>query len=213
MAVMTNWNPYTDFVEKDDPLYGDGILTPFSSKFILLGVMLKAQGKNALTYADCQKIEAIGVLQTMSLAQNKNVQQLFEIGSDKEMLIPGRTFRSLNLGRALINGRNLLHRIYGNDVNLEYWDSAASNDIALNLGSKVFDRPIGLALMFYKPGVKDGTTVAEEIAASFALERCIINAHTIATNAGDVIVMENVTMTPAEIKPVTGLVYSAEQVT
>jgi len=209
MAIMKNWNPYTDFVEKDDPLYGNGILTPFSSKFILLGVMLAAKGKNALTYTECKTIEAVGVLQTMSLAQNKNVQQLFEIGSDKEMLIPGRTFRNLNLGRALINGRNLLHRIYGNDSSVEYWDSAASNDIALNLGSKVFDRPIGLTIMFYKPGVKEGS-VSEEIAASFALERCIINAHTIATNAGDVIVMENVTMTPAEIKPIpaTSLLYT-----
>lgn len=202
MATMKNWNPYKEFVEEGDPLYGNGILTPFSSKFILLGILLESDTKNALTWDKAKEIEAIGVVQTMSLAQNKNVQQLFELGSDKEMLIPGRTFRSLNVGRALINGNNLLHRLYGKDEVLEDWVDAASGGIALNLGAKIFDRPIGLAIVFYKPGVTDSNSIAEEVAAAFALERCILNAHNLSTNAGDVIVMENVTLTPAAIKPI-----------
>jgi hypothetical protein len=50
----------------------------------------------------------IGLLENVSLQQNKQLAQLFEIGSKKSFIIPGRTFKRMNLSRILFNGPSLL---------------------------------------------------------------------------------------------------------
>ncbi len=50
----------------------------------------------------------IGLLENAGLQQNKQLAQLFEIGSKKSFIIPGRTFKRLNLSRILFNGPSLL---------------------------------------------------------------------------------------------------------
>lgn len=50
----------------------------------------------------------IGVVENASVVQNKNIQQLFEIGSRKPYFIPGRTITQLGLTRVFLDAFSLL---------------------------------------------------------------------------------------------------------
>lgn len=56
----------------------------------------------------------IGLLENATIVQNKQLQQLFEIGSRIPFMIPGRTYIQVNLARLLFNGHSLLAALYPN---------------------------------------------------------------------------------------------------
>ena len=54
----------------------------------------------------------IGFVENFGMSQQKNLQRMFEIGSDRSYFIPGRTMASANLGRVLFHGPSLLRVMY-----------------------------------------------------------------------------------------------------
>ena len=55
----------------------------------------------------------IGILQNWSVAQNRQVSRLFEIGSKRAYFVTGRNFGGFNMSRILFYGPSLMRMLYG----------------------------------------------------------------------------------------------------
>lgn len=203
---LANWNPYTQAVEGVGALEKKAI----NSKFTLIAVLVDADGKPVNTWANTKKLRPIGLIQNYNLGQNKNIQQVFEIGSDIDINLPGRTYKTFSFGRILLSGKNVLSILATGDATISdltdtekaKYGEAGSGEIILNLASEYFDSPCGLAMLFYDPKVKEGDSAQEEILSAVAFEGCMVNAHQMSSSAGDVLVMESVSMMVSRIVPV-----------
>ncbi len=138
---------------------------------------------------------AIGLLETGQLQQNKQLQQLFEIGSALPYFIPGHTMISMSLNRVMFNGESLLRVIYGNR-------SAA--DINPHPGAQIQlggDRQVGfyvnLASAFFNTPTTLGFFMCDNsnnFVGGFGLEGCYVQSHVLAFSSRQVVIAENVAM-------------------
>ncbi len=157
----------------------------------------------------------IGILESAAVVQNKQIQQLFEIGSRKPYMIPGRTRVQVGLSRVIFNGDSLLAAMY---YGLKFGESTtagvlppqpASTDspghpsdypelgegsFYLNLASSFFNRPFGLALIVHDS--EDDQT------AMILIQNCMVQSHQMNVGANQTIVMENVNIIADSIQPV-----------
>lgn len=155
----------------------------------------------------------IGVIQNLRMNQNRQVQRLFEIGSERSYMIPGRLVGQLNMGRVMYHGKSLLRVLQAtrHDPSLANSSSGGitqkSNDPGdveslpgsdanfwINMASSFFDKPIGL--MFY---LKDNQ---DRDYGQFYVENAYINTHSLQLGAGSTIITENATMQFDRAKPV-----------
>ena len=122
-----------------------------------------------------QWLTPIGLVQNVSISQNKQVTQLFEVGSREPFFIPGRTLVQVGISRALFDGASLMRAVYeysngasgvpANPINDDAdsvnpvspysnapgadTTAAVSGPFYINLASEFFNRPMGLALILY----------------------------------------------------------------
>ena len=61
----------------------------------------------------------IGLVQNVSVAQQKQLQQVFEVGSKKPYFIPGRTMISAGISRILFDGPSLMYSMYLQKANAD----------------------------------------------------------------------------------------------
>jgi len=54
----------------------------------------------------------IGMLESVGLQQNKQLQRIFEIGSTRSYFVPGRTVGSISIGRTFYYGPSLMRVLY-----------------------------------------------------------------------------------------------------
>ena len=200
-VTIRDWDPYKTYADGKTLGTLGKEFGMYSSKFTLLAAMLDADDKAVTTFEEASKFVPMGLVQNFGLNQQKQIQQLYEIGSDLEVTTPGRTFRSFSMSRALIRGGSLLY-ILKQGLDDTLMAEAASGQIALNLAARIFDNPLGLAMLFYRPFTEDTGSAAQELAAAFALDRCWIQAHSMSSTAGDVVMLENITLTVTKITPI-----------
>jgi len=62
-----------------------------------------------------EQFKAIGVVQGWSFTEQKQMEELYELGSDYKYIIPGRTTGSIAITRMLVNGPDLVNALYGED--------------------------------------------------------------------------------------------------
>jgi hypothetical protein len=55
----------------------------------------------------------IGVVQGWSFTEQRQVEEIFELGSDVRYIVPGRTTGQISINRLLISGGDLLNVLYG----------------------------------------------------------------------------------------------------
>ena len=67
----------------------------------IVSKVFSKDGGDSPTAAD---FEAIGVVQNASVAQNKQLAEIFEIGSKESYFIPGRTVIQATISRVMIDG-------------------------------------------------------------------------------------------------------------
>lgn len=163
----------------------------------------------------------LGVVENFALAQNKQLQTLFEIGSDRRYFIPGRTINNLSLSRVLIDGPSLMKVLYhfylpapgasqstngplngiryGNDLERirDIKNSPGQDSMFLNLASELFNLPIGLLVMFKNNN--------DRMVASSYLEVCHINSHNFNINASSMLVAEAVNIQFDRVLPINML--------
>lgn len=151
----------------------------------------------------------IGILESAAVVQNKQIQQLFEVGSRKPYMIPGRTRVQVGLSRVIFNGDSLLAAMYYGKYSGTLPEQQASEDspghasdypdtgeghFYLNLASSFFNKPFGLALIVHDS--EDDQT------AMILIQNCMVQSHQMNVGANQTIVMENVNIIADSIQPV-----------
>lgn len=160
---------------------------------------------------------AIGLVQNVSISQNKAIQQLFEIGSKLPYFIPGRTIIQVNVGRIVLNGDSLLKMFYptlgesgetDSDIeaqaminydtdtppgaNMARGDND-SRQFFINLASGFFNLPMDL--LFY---IMDSE---KEPVGGVMLRQCYVQSHQMGVSAQQTVVAENVSIRCAQLIP------------
>lgn len=149
----------------------------------------------------------IGVIENFAMAQNRQLQRLFEIGSKRSYFIMGRNIGNLQLARTLFHGPNLLRSLYAYypaskiDTSVAKLLAALSgpvveaapkirdrpgfSDFFINLDSDIFDQPFGLFVI-----MQDSRN---QPYAGVYLEDCFLRAHQWSINASSTLVAEGIT--------------------
>lgn len=175
----------------------------------------------------------MGVVENMTLVQNRQLQILFEIGSKRQYYIPGRVIPQISFARTLFHGPNIMRALYayypakflpGRTTDIAQPSIAAFKEITacpvqenpgfedlfVNLNSDLFDKPFGLLVI-----LKDecGSPYG-----SIYLENAFINNHQLSVNASSTLVAEGVTVqferiVPVDIGAVSAALRASQEVT
>jgi hypothetical protein len=124
---------------------------------------LEAASKNAGGF----RIVPIGMVETAQISMNKPLSRIFEIGSLLSYIIPGRAVGGISLSRVFFDGPSLLKVLYMGEVEKDSADTSnkyakfmssketkgpmahiGSGNLAMNLASRFFNEPAGLAFFF-----------------------------------------------------------------
>ena len=104
---LNDWrqNIATESVQNNDGTFGGDFL---SSETLVL-----FSGPASLSSTDgINDMVPIGLTQSVQVSQQKQIQQLFEIGSKKPYFIPGRNIIGGGIGRVLFDGPSLMYSMY-----------------------------------------------------------------------------------------------------
>jgi hypothetical protein len=140
-------------------------------------------------------MKAIGLIQGMSHSETKQLQMIFELGSDAPIIIPGLTQGQISLQRVLLNGVDLLNAIYhGVDkTNL-------TNDQILR---SIRDVNHPFDLMMAKYPVLEDATQATKAVSTILFRGCQIQSRSESISAGGVVVFEQLNIMYTTIPKVT----------
>jgi hypothetical protein len=152
----------------------------------------------------------IGLVENATVTQNKQLQQLFEIGSRAPYFIPGRTFVQAGLTRVLFDGKSLLRALYENLGTTEYdaitnpddmpgadfdaSDPELGEEFFINLASSFFNKPLGLGFVIHDK--------ENESWGGFYLEECYIQNHQFSVAANQTILLENAGLRASRVVPI-----------
>jgi hypothetical protein len=142
----------------------------------------------------------LGMLQSFNAMFQKPTQPMQAIGSGRLFFVSGKSQGQAQIARLFCNGRNLLRALYTNAVQAKLdvskfddpacataFDSGDSDaKYVINLDSELFLIPFGLACFFRDK--------AHDHLGAFYLELCMINSYNIAYNAGQSLILENVSI-------------------
>jgi hypothetical protein len=135
---------------------------------------------------------AIGMLQAVNFSSTKPTQPMMAIGSGRSFYVSGKAQTQWTMGRLFVNGRNLLRVLYHNaiagGVDPSVFDDMAMDSAApqyiINLDSELFLVPMGLGSV-----IRDKT---HNYVGGFYAELCMITSYTLGWNAGQNLILENV---------------------
>ena len=139
----------------------------------------------------------IGVITNWTISQQKQIQQLFEVGSGLPYFIPGNTTATVALSRVIYSGGTILGNLYnfagmsGANADSEKEEAGfritGTNEwFAINLAAKTFDRPTTLMwIMQNNEGNKVG---------AYLFKNAYIESHVINSDSTSIVIMENATM-------------------
>ena len=155
---------------------------------------------------DTTDVVPVGLVQNAQLSQNRQIQQLFEVGSRKPFFIPGRTLTQLGISRILFDGPSLMKAMYmntkdndtvgvpnvdaddsGQAPSAPYTDDVLENSgsLYINLAAEFFNRPTGLAFVF------EDMAQGRDMGGIY-LENCYLQTHSISMSGQQTVLLENV---------------------
>ena len=151
---------------------------------------------DTVTIADTTGVSsllAIGMLQNVTFGQVKQTQPVQAIGSGRSFFISGKAQGQGSMGRLFVNGRNLLRCLYHNaraaELEVDKLDDPAAkaytDQFYINLDSELYLIPFGLGTVF--------RTKAHDFIGGFYSELTMINQYSVAFQAGQNMIAENVT--------------------
>jgi len=205
MATISDW----DFKEKNvewDAFEPDEIVSA-ESTLIAAGAPT-CEATQDTTF----DVYPIGLVENFGLTLGNQLQRIFEIGSAKSIIIPGRLIGSATIARIIYDSKTLLRVLYAiykvsltdeSDDELSGFSATAvtvKNDPGkdhfwLNLDSDMFRYPFGLALFFR---TKNNVNVG-----GVYLENAFIGGTQLTINAGTDILAEGANLQFTEMKPIT----------
>jgi hypothetical protein len=146
----------------------------------------------AIQQGGAASLLAIGMLQAVSFNQTKPTQPMMAIGSGRSFYVSGKAQTQWTMGRLFVNGRNLLRVLYHNAVaggiDPAQFDDVATDDANpqyfINLDSELYLVPFGLGSVFRDK--------SHDYVGGFYAELCAITSYATAWNAGQNLILENV---------------------
>ena len=140
------------------------------------------------------KLLPIGMVQSFNAVLQKPTQPMQAIGSGRTFYVSGKAQGNANIARLFVNGRNLLRVLYTNAVqaglDVSQFDDRASvpnnKTYFMNLDSELFLIPFGLSC-FFRDKLHNSI-------GAFYLELCALNSYNIGFNAGQNLILEQVSM-------------------
>ena len=139
-----------------------------------------------------QSLLAIGMLQSIQFTQTKPTQPMMAIGSGRSFFVSGKAQTQWTIARLFVNGRNLLRVLYHNaiksSIQVQNFDDpaakSANSNYFINLDSELYYVPFGLACFFRNK--------SHDLVGSFYAELAMINSYAVQANAGQNMILENV---------------------
>ena len=182
-------------------------------------------GPPRLSAASDDKLTAVGMIQAFQVSQQRPVTPLQTIGSNRSFFLSGKAAVQFQIGRLFVRGNNLLRALtenahqagiafdqFGNPAvhgqsltannvmtssnNLSSGRGGDNSGYVANLDSQLFLIPFGMKVEFRD---KSGISVG-----SFYLELCTINSFSVGVNAGQNMILENVTGLADRLVPAGG---------
>ena len=132
---------------------------------------------------------AVGVIQGWSFAEQRQMDELFEIGSDLKYIIPGRTNGQINIQRVLISGVDLANTLH----------QSKSGEVIRSL--KDIAEPVDLIFVAYE-NVRAGNEIAAEKFQRY-FEGCWITARQESMGANQAIVAESCSISYKNVRSTT----------
>lgn len=216
---LTDWTFKTTHVQPNDVLDAEGGLKSFvSAESVVL-----AAGPAAYPAAGLGVLTSIGLCDSVSVQQNKNLIQLFELGSKLPYIFPGHTFIQLSLNRVVFNGDSLLGVLSNS---LEPFDESVSDstdlpgfpaeadtttgtdqvtgNFYLNLASSFFNKSFGLGIFIQDSDIalNSGINGEGQWVSGFYAENCMVQSHQMAVQGQQYIVMENAVIRCTNLRPI-----------
>ena len=112
MPSLQEWQPYSHRVQGSAGREGNHISSQFA--VICAGPPYLKQLSDVDGTASLKNfaVYPMGVVQGFSIGQNKSFSRIFEIGSDRQYFIPGRSVGQISMSRVLMHGPSLLRILY-----------------------------------------------------------------------------------------------------
>jgi hypothetical protein len=213
------WDPLNHYVQRGlvDGRYVAGGYTMLAAGPPRLSTsFLNAAIGDSESRGSSDLVYPLGIIQNVSLQQNKQFVRIWELGSERSYQIAGRATGQLSLARIYYDGISLLRALYAyyKDEsgtitvpavfeNLASYAMANPHDVIvppgyenlfLNLASDLFNQPIGI-LMYVRNSNLD------TLGACY-FEQVTVPVHQWATDAQGMVVQESVGLQYERMKPV-----------
>lgn len=140
----------TESVQNDNATFGGDFL---SSETLVLFSGPASLGP-ATTFLN---MVPIGLVQNVQVSQQKQIQQLFEIGSKKPYFIPGRNIIGGGIGRVLFDGPSLMYAMYLREAN----NASPTNKGLINPKSPIW-KPTGTDQTDHPTWLNNADSLGEE---------------------------------------------------
>jgi hypothetical protein len=143
-------------------------------------------------------LTAVGMMQAFQYSAQKNVVPMRTIGSGRSFFLSDKASYQFQMGRLFVKGKNLLRALYQNAISRgidlgdmdEHVSAAAQGSNSnvsgyfINFDSELFLVPFGMGVIFRDK--------AHNSLGAFYMELCMLNSYTVGVNAGQNMVMDNV---------------------
>ena len=154
----------------------------------------------------------IGLVESAQISMNKQLNRIFEIGSKISYIINGRVMGGINLSRVFFDGPSLLKVLYRGEVksdNANQKDKEVtfgstgrtekvahigSGNIAMNLDSNFFDKPMGLAFIFRDQ--------SNQNVGQIYFEGCHVSTYGMGISANMNVLSESVSIEFTKVRPI-----------
>lgn len=109
-TAFSNWDFLNYHVQQD--LKGGQFVSAESTLIAAGPPNLDAAADGSGTNPGDGLVYPIGMLESVGIQQNRQLQRIFEVGSTRSYFVPGRTIGSISIGRTFYYGPSLLRVLY-----------------------------------------------------------------------------------------------------
>lgn len=176
---------YTDMWDFKDKHLDPNIDAADANKFMSAARCILYAAPAAKGTAPKAEFQRIGVVQGYSWGESKQVDMIFELGSDIPYLIPGRTTGQISIQRVLLSGQDLLNLIFNSDVD-------GKKTTPDNWIRSIRDVNVPLDLMFCFYG--EGNTGKYDAVYTRFFKNCWFTSRQESIQAGQILVAESVSL-------------------
>jgi hypothetical protein len=142
---------------------------------------------NSSTFSEAatkSQFRRIGAVQGFSWGENRQIEMVFELGSELPYLVPGRTTGQISLSRIMLFSSDVVNTLYKSGSETA---NAGGGDIKNIRSLKEIGVPMNLLFATYS--MKDGAMVY-----SRGFKNCWLQSRNESISAGQIIVAENVSI-------------------